>query len=116
MSMVAPIVAGGVAGAGLTLVVAQLLPSPPPELRSAVARLNSPLKEATPLFTEQQEINNGPNSSIIPESLIRWLDGSGLVRATSEDLALLGKTSEHHTAEKIGIGIVGLLFAPIGLL
>ena len=38
MSLVAPIVAGIAGGTGLTLVVANLLPSPPPELRSAVER------------------------------------------------------------------------------
>jgi hypothetical protein len=113
VSLVAPIVAGAAAGGGLALVIAQLLPTPPPELRSAVARLNAPLKEATQLLNDPRETAaTGEGSALIPESLISWLSGSGLVRATPEDLAILGKTPEQHTTQKIGMGILGFLLAP----
>ncbi|GAA2019452.1 hypothetical protein GCM10009839_14910 [Catenulispora yoronensis] len=109
MSLVAPIVAGVVAGGGLTLVVAHLLPSPPPELRSAVQRLNSPLREATPVASDPRLAPGAKGRSILPEPLLTWLQGSGLVLASPEDLAILGKNATTHSAEKIGMGVLGLL-------
>lgn len=109
MSLVAPIVAGVAAGGGLTLIVAHLLPSPPPELRSAVQRLNSPLRETTQLVVDSRTVAGAKGRSILPESLLTWLKGSGLVLASPEDLALLGRNATAHSAEKISMGLAGLL-------
>ena len=109
MSLVAPIVAGIAAGGGLTLVVAHLLPSPPPELRSAVERLNSPLRETTQLAVSHREGAGAKDRSILPEPLLTWLQGSGLVLASPEDLAILGRNATAHTAQKVGMGALGLL-------
>lgn len=113
MSLVTPIVAGVAAGGGLTLVIAQVLPKPPPELRSAVARLNSPLKESTQLISDPRDTAQEERTSIVPASVLSWLAGSGLVRAAPEDLAILGKASDRHTAEKIGMAVLGFIFAPL---
>ncbi|GAA1975240.1 hypothetical protein [Catenulispora subtropica] len=109
MSLVGPIVAGIAAGGGLTLVVAQLLPSPPPELRSAVQRLNAPLREATPTAGHPRTGEGSKGKSILPEGLLTWIQGSGLMLAPPEDLAMLGRNATAHTAQKIGMGALGLL-------
>lgn len=109
MSLVVPIVAGIAGGTGLTLVVANLLPSPPPELRSAVQRLNSPLREVTPVAVDPREAVGSKGKSILPQGLLTWLQGSGLVIASPEDLAILGKTATAHSAEKISLGLLGAM-------
>ncbi|NUR27979.1 MAG: hypothetical protein HOV83_19410 [Catenulispora sp.] len=109
MSLVAPIVAGVAAGGGLTLVVAHLLPSPPPELRSAVERLNSPLREATPVGADRRTAPGAKGQSILPASLLTWLQGSGLVLASPADLAILGRRPTAHTAQKVGMAALGLM-------
>ena len=109
MSLVAPIVAGIAGGTGLTLVVANLLPSPPPELRSAVERLNAPLREATPSSAEQRETDAATARTILPQSVLTWLQGSGLVVAAPEDLAILGRNATAHSAQKITMGVLGMM-------
>lgn len=109
MSLVAPIVAGIAAGGGLTLVVGYLLPSPPPELKSAVERLNAPLREVSTLGVDSRTTVGEKGRSILPEPVLTWLKGSGLVLASPEDLAILGKNATTHSAEKISMGIAGLL-------
>jgi hypothetical protein len=111
MSLVTPIVAGTAAGLGITLVVAQVLPKPPPELRSAVARLNSPLR-ASVSHAAVAEQTGDAHSSPIPDWLLSWFADSGLVRARSQDLAILGKSREQHITAKILTGLLGVLFAP----
>lgn len=109
-----PIVAGSAAGLGVTMVIAQILPKPPPELRSAVARLNTPLMETGSVRDEDRRRNqDAKRDSILPDSWLRWLTGSGLLRAASTDLALLGRNAENHALAKITAGVAGLLFVPI---
>lgn len=115
MSLIPPIVAGMATGGGVTLVIGQLLPKPPPQLRSAVSRLNSPLQESTTLALTRQEFASEAKSTLIPEALSTWLDSSGLVRASPEDLAILGKTPEQHVAEKISMAVLGFLLPPLAV-
>jgi hypothetical protein len=44
--------------------------------------------------------------------MLQWISRSGLVRATPEDLAVLGRTHELHVAKKITAGLVGTLMVP----
>jgi tight adherence protein C len=111
MGMVVPVTAGVAAGGGLTLMVAQLLPKGPPELRSAVERLNSPLQESTALSVPGAETIQG-RSSALPPGLLQWIGHSGLVRAMPEDLAILGRSNEVHVAKKVTAGLVGVLVVP----
>jgi hypothetical protein len=111
MSMIVPVTAGVAAGGGLTLMVAQLIPKGPPELKSAVQRLNSPLQESAVRRVAGVDIVESRDSSL-PRPLLEWVGRSGLVRATPEDLAILGRTHEIHVAKKITAGLAGALVVP----
>jgi hypothetical protein len=113
MSLVMPVTAGIAAGGGLTLIVAQILPKPPPELRSAVSRLNSPLQEKVTTTTRARDTPMEQQRSLLPEQWISWFGNTGLVRATPQDLALLGRAQDVHVAKKITAGIAGLVMVPL---
>lgn len=111
MSMIVPVTAGVAAGGGLTLMVAQLLPKGPPELKSAVQRLNSPLQESAVRRVAGADVIESRESAL-PRGLLDWVGRSGLVRATPEDLAILGRAHEVHVAKKITAGLAGALIVP----
>jgi hypothetical protein len=92
--MTAVILAGSLLGVGLTVMVAGLR-APAPDLRAALTRLNAPVDTRVP-----------SGSAVLAE---RVAESLGLARHRC-DLALTGTSPTRMAIEKLGYGMVGLVF------
>ena len=101
------ILAGALVGVGLTVMLAGLR-APAPDLRAAVARLTSPLDGPVQWESANQERGTALHhwSARLADRLAEAL---GLSRHRA-DLALTGTTPSRMAAEKLGYGMVGLVF------
>ena len=110
--MIAALLEGAGAGAGLWLVVRGLFP-PRPSLADALAQLRR-LPQPTAVLGEDDPGGfaarlGRPAAGALTRAGAVWLVPAALRR----DLAVLGRQPERHLAEKIALGLVGLLFAPV---
>ena len=107
--MIAAVVCGAGFGAGLWLVVRGLYP-PRPSLAQALAELRR-LPEPVPVVAETEGFAaraGRPLAAALTRAGGAWLV-PGRVR---RDLAVLGRGSERHLAEKLTLALVGLLLVP----
>jgi hypothetical protein len=109
--VIAALFCGAGVGAGLWLIVRGLFP-PRPSLAHALAQLRR-LPEPAPVLTPAPEGGfaarlGRPLAEVLARSKADWL----LPGKVRQDLAVLGRTSERHLAEKVTLALVGLLFAP----
>ena len=110
--MIAALLEGAGAGRGLWLVVRGLFP-PRPSLADALAQLRR-LPQPTAVLGEDDPGGfaarlGRPAAGALTRAGAGWLVPAALRR----DLAVLGRQPERHLAEKIALGLVGLLFAPV---
>lgn len=109
--MTAAILLGGGAGLGLLLVLRGLFP-PRLSLAAALAQLRQ-IPEPPAVSSEDDP---GGFAARLGRPIARALGESGAAwlvpRALRRDLAVLGRSGERHLAEKVALGLVGLLLAP----
>jgi tight adherence protein C len=109
--VIAALVCGAGVGFGLWLVIRGLYP-PRPSLAHTLAQLRR-LPEPAPVLTPQEEGGlaarlGRPLAEPLGRAAGNWLTPNGVRR----DLAVLGRSRERHLAEKVTLGLVGLLFVP----
>ena len=115
--MTAMLLAGAVIGVGLTMVVAGLR-TPAPDLRSAVRRLTAaaPLSAAPPgQSTATAQLTATTQAADAPFGVVGALAAARIAEALRlerhhADLALTGTTASRMALEKVGYGVVGLMF------
>jgi hypothetical protein len=112
MSVTVAVLAGLLVAVGVTVMVAQLLPAPPPDLRSAIERLNAPLLD--PATVGRSERAARASLGMVPASWVAALRRSQFVRVPHTDLALLGENVDTFVATKISFGLMGLVMVPLG--
>lgn len=101
------VLAGTLVGIGLTLMLAGLR-APAPDLRAAVARLTAPTDVRTAWGAAEPTPGSALDSSLAAVA-DRLAAALGLSRHRA-DLALTGTTLSRMALEKLGYGMVGLLF------
>ncbi|MYT68333.1 hypothetical protein GTY60_01395 [Streptomyces sp. SID8367] len=97
--MTAVIVSGAIGGAGLALLVAELLPSAP-KLGPAMARLHQ---------APTAQLQAAPRPTSAQAQLGAWLVRKVPVTLPRRDLDLLGKAAEEHVLNKVVLALFGLL-------
>ena len=110
--MIAALLLGAGVGAGLLLVARGLFP-PRPSLAEALAELRR-VPQPTNVLAEDDPGGfaarlGRPAAGALTRAGAGWLVPGALRR----DLAVLGRQPERHLAEKVALGLVGLLFAPV---
>ena len=110
--MIAALLLGAGVGAGLLLVARGLFP-PRPSLAEALAELRR-VPQPTAVLADDDPGGfaarlGRPAAGALTRAGAGWLVPGALRR----DLAVLGRQPERHLAEKIALGLVGLLFAPV---
>ncbi len=109
--MIAALLLGAGCGGGLLLVVRGLFP-PRPSLAEALAELRRVPQPAAVLAEDDPggfaARLGRPAAGALTRAGAGWLVPGALRR----DLAVLGRQPERHLAEKVALGLVGLLFAP----
>ena len=110
--MIAALLLGAGCGGGLLLVVRGLFP-PRPSLAEALAELRRVPQPAAVLAEDDPggfaARLGRPAAGALTRAGAGWLVPGALRR----DLAVLGRQPERHLAEKVALGLVGLLFAPV---
>ncbi len=110
--MIAALLLGAGVGAGLLLVARGLFP-PRPSLAEALAELRRVPQPAAVLTDDDPggfaARLGRPAAGALTRAGAGWLVPGALRR----DLAVLGRQPERHLAEKVALGLVGLLFAPV---
>ncbi len=110
--MIAALLLGAGVGTGLLLVVCGLFP-PRPSLAQALAELRRLPQPAPVLGTDDA----GGFAARLGLPAARALSHAGagwlIPAAVRRDLAVLGRGPERHLAEKVALGLVGLLLAPV---
>jgi Flp pilus assembly protein TadB len=109
--VIAALLLGAGCGGGLLLVVRGLFP-PRPSLAEALAELRRVPQPAAVLAEDDPggfaARLGRPAAGALTRAGAGWLVPGALRR----DLAVLGRQPERHLAEKVALGLVGLLFAP----
>ena len=110
--MIAALLLGAGCGGGLLLVARGLFP-PRPSLAEALAELRRVPQPAAVLAEDDPggfaARLGRPAAGALTRAGAGWLVPGALRR----DLAVLGRQPERHLAEKVALGLVGLLFAPV---
>ncbi len=110
--MIAALLLGAGCGGGLLLVARGLFP-PRPSLAEALAELRRVPQPAAVLSEDDPggfaARLGRPAAGALTRAGAGWLVPGALRR----DLAVLGRQPERHLAEKVALGLVGLLFAPV---
>ena len=109
--MITALVCGAGVGAGLWLIVRGLFP-PRPTLAQALAQLRRLPEPASVLVVDAEGGMAARLGRPLAVRLGRTNAGWLLPAKVRQDLAVLGRSTERHLAEKVTLGLVGLLFAP----
>lgn len=105
----APVVlAGACIGAGVTLVVRSIVPGPP-DLKSALARLDGVDQTAS---SRSGVALPGPIGRMAARAIPGIVDSLGLRRFRA-DLELVGESPEVLAVRKVGYAMLGLIFPPV---
>lgn len=109
MTLVLPwvVLLGGLAGAGVVLVIAGLRPAPP-RLDAVLARLHGADEPGVPPY---QPAGGGGGLVTVWQQLAAWLARSRL-SIPHKDLTLIGMTPERFITEKVGTAAVGVVVPP----
>ncbi len=110
MNLAVAILAGLLTAVGITIVIGQVLPTPPPDLRSALERLNAPLLDAA----SAGRLHKQPaRYGLVPGGWVSALRSSDLINVPRTDLAILGRSVDEFVAAKVSAGLVGLVLLPV---